>query len=166
MTNFGYMTLYFKYPVPTTINGEPTNMSIKRLQTEIRANANSVNTDLGGGNHRYLGLYLSNIEYTWINPAPTPFEAPAWSSALSINPATTTVDTLHAKEMHHEKMRVYRDCKNIEKALLRYAQNSLEHKYIEPLLNDNTGLVEDNLPTVLIYLDTNYGRVPSEEVKQ
>ena len=42
----------------------------------------------------------------------------------------------------------------------------LEHKYIDPLLNDNTGLIEDNLPTILTYFNTNYGKVLSEEVKQ
>ena len=63
-------------------------------------------------------------------------------------------------------MRMYRERKNVEKALLRHVQNSLEHKYIEPLLNDDMGLIEDNLPTVLTYLDTNYGKILSEEVKQ
>ena len=52
-----------------------------------------------------------------------------------------------------------------EKALLRHAQNALELKYIEPLINEDTGLIEDDLPTVLAYLDTNYGKVLSEEVK-
>ena len=85
---------------------------------------------------------------------------------LTINPAATAVEAVHAKETHHEKMRVYRECKNVEKALLRHVQNALDHKYIEPLLNDDTGLIEDDLPTVLEYLDTNYGKVPSEEVKQ
>ena len=58
MTNVNYATLYFKYPVPTPINGKPTNKSIKRLKTEIHTNAWSIDTDLGGGDHRYLGLYL------------------------------------------------------------------------------------------------------------
>ena len=43
--------------------------------------------------------------------------------------------------------------------------NALEHKYIELLLSEDTDLIELDLPTVLQYLDTNYGRVPSEEVK-
>ena len=68
--------------------------------------------------------------------------------------------------MHHEKMCVYWECKNVEEALLRCVQNDLEHKYIEPLLNDDTGLIEDNLPTVLTYLETICGKVPSEEVKE
>ena len=63
-------------------------------------------------------------------------------------------------------MRLYRECKNVEKAFFRHAQNALENKYTEPLINDNMGLIEDDLPTILAYLDTNYGKVPSEEVKQ
>ena len=106
-----------------------------------------------------------DVEYARINPTPTPFKAPAWPGVLTINPAATAVEAVHAKETHHEKMRVYRECKNVEKALLRHVQNALDHKYIEPLLNDDTGLIEDDLPTVLTYLDKNYAKVPSEEVK-
>ena len=54
-TNVDYVTLYFKYPVPTPINGEPTNKTIKRLKQELRASALSVEIDLGGGDHGYLG---------------------------------------------------------------------------------------------------------------
>ena len=52
------------------------------------------------------------------------------------------------------------------KFLLRHAQNALEAKWIEPLINEDTGLIEDDLPTLLAYLDANYGVVQSEEVKQ
>ena len=164
-TNVDYATLYFKYPVPTPINGEPTNKTIKRLKQELRANSSSVETDLGGGDHGYLGLYLSDVEYANIIPQPTRFEAPVWPGTLTIDPAATAVEAVHAKEVHHEAMRIYRECKNVEKALLRHTQNALEHKYIEPLLNDDTGLIELDLPAVLKYLDENYGKVPSEEVK-
>ena len=166
MTNVNYATLYFKYQVLTSINGEPTNKSIKRLKTEIRVNACSVDTDLGDSDQRYLGLYLLDIEFARINPTPTPFKAPTWPGTLTINPAATAVKDVHVKETHHEKMRVYRECKNVEKALLCHVQNALEYEYIEPLLYDNTGLTEENLPTVFTYLGTNYGKVPSEEVKQ
>ena len=166
MTNVDYETLYFKYPVPTSIKGGPTNKFIKHLKTEIRASPGSVDTDLGGGNHGYLGLYLSDVEYARINPTPTPFQAPAWSGALTINPAAAAVMAVHDKETHHEKMCVYRECKKVDKALLRHVQNTLEHKYIDSLLNDGTGLIEDDSSTLLTYLETNYGKVPSEEVKQ
>ena len=46
--NIDYATLYFKYRIPNPINGEPTDKSLKRLKTELRANASSMDTDLGG----------------------------------------------------------------------------------------------------------------------
>ena len=53
----------------------------------------------------------------------------------------------------------------MEKLLLRHVQSALEPRFIEPLINENTGLIEDDIPTVMTYLDTNYGVVQSEEVK-
>ena len=47
--NIDYATSYFKYPSLTPINGEPTNKLRKRLKTGLRANASSVDTDLGKG---------------------------------------------------------------------------------------------------------------------
>ena len=101
-TNVDYATLYFKYPVPTPINGEPTNKTLKRLKQELRANSSSVETDLGGGDHGYLGLYLSDVEYANIIPQPTRFEAPVWPGTLTIDPTATAVEAVHAKEAHHE----------------------------------------------------------------
>ena len=46
--NVDYANVYFKYKIPTPINGEPSNKSLKRLKTELRANGSSVDTDLGG----------------------------------------------------------------------------------------------------------------------
>ena len=68
--------------------------------------------------------------------------------------------------MHHKELRVYWECKNVEKVLLRHFQNTLEHKCIEPPLNDDMDLIEDDLPTVLTYLDMIYGKVPSEKGKK
>jgi len=42
------------------IQEEPTNKSLKRLQTELQANASSVETNLGRGNEGYLELVLTD----------------------------------------------------------------------------------------------------------
>ena len=165
-TNVDYAMLYLKYPVPTPIIREPTQNTLKWVKHELQANASSVDTDLGGGYHGYLGVYLSDVEYARINPKPTPFIASAWPGVLQIDAAAIAIDALHAKERHHKSMRLYRKYKYLERALLRHTQNALEFKYIEPLLNNDTGLIEDYLPTVLQYLDQSYGKVQSEEVKQ
>ena len=67
-----YVTSYFKYKTPTPIRGKPTSKALKRLKTELQANASSVESDLGGGDYGYLGLILTDIEYSSI-PGTTPF---------------------------------------------------------------------------------------------
>ena len=83
-----YATSYFKYKTPTPIWGQPTHKALQRLKNELQANASSVETELGGGDHGYLGLVLSDTDYANV-PYTCPFEAPTFPSALTI-PATAT----------------------------------------------------------------------------
>ena len=61
-----YASSYFKYKTPTPIQGAPSNKTLKQLKTELRANASSVESKLGGGDHGYLGLVLTDQEYATI----------------------------------------------------------------------------------------------------
>ena len=114
-----YAALYFKYKTPTLIYEEPTNKLLKRLQTELQANASSVETDLGGGNHGYLGLVLTDVKYVSI-PNMQPFVLPNYPPPLVIPANTIPIQALELKEQHSEAKRLYLECKNIEKALLRH----------------------------------------------
>lgn len=84
-----YVAAFFKFKTPTYIQGIPTHKSLKRLKTELRANASSVESDLGGGDHGYLGLVLSATEYANIRPPPPAFVPPAFPGPLTILPGAT-----------------------------------------------------------------------------
>ena len=161
--NVDYANVYFKYKIPTPIHGEPSNKTLKRLKTELRANGSSVDTDLGGGDHGYLGLILSDMEYGRITP--TLFVAPNFPGPSLVDPALTAVQQVQGRETHKEKIALYRECKNVEKALLRHIQTALEEKYLEAMVDEDTGLIEEDIPTVLAYLFATYGKVTAEEVK-
>ena len=67
LDSIDYASSYFKYKTPIPIRGVPTYNDLKQLKLELQANASSVETDLGGGNHGYLGLVLTDAEYASIN---------------------------------------------------------------------------------------------------
>ena len=159
-----YVASYFKYKTPTPIPGTPTYKALKRLKAELRANASSVETDLGGGNHGYLGLVLSDAEYA--NISPTPFVAPAYPAPLAIPAHATQVQAFEARSRHEEAKRLYYECQNVEKALQRHIQDAIEDKYLEHLVDEDTQLIHDDIPDILDYLMENYGRVRSEEVTE
>ena len=107
-------------------------------------NASSVETDLGGSNHGYLGLVLTDKEYNSI-PNIASFVPPHYPAPLVIPPTATAIEALQMKEQHNEQKRLYLECKNIEKALLQHAQDALEDKYIAALIDNYTNLITTDI---------------------
>lgn len=122
-------------------------------------------TDLGGGNHNYLGLVLTDREYAIIQNTQL-FVAPNYPTDLKIPSNATPIQALELKDAHHELKRLYLECKNVEKALLRHKHDAIEQKYIESLVDEYTNLLNDDVPSTLTYLFYNYGKVRLEEVSQ
>ena len=67
-TNIDYINTTFEYPVLTKIQGQPDFQSLKTIKDELKANATTVPTDLGGGANGHLGLVLTPAEYANVNP--------------------------------------------------------------------------------------------------
>ena len=159
-----YAASYFKYKTPTTIQGAPTNKTLKRLKQELPENASSVESDLGGGDHGYLGFVLTDAEYATVTS--TPFVLPTYPATLTIPTGTDQVQALILQEIHKDAKNAYYECKNVEKALQRHVQDAIEDKYLESLVDKDTQLIQDDIPTVLQFLFNAYGKIPPEEVKQ
>ena len=66
-----YKDSYFEHPVLTKICGEPTYETLHHLKNELKANASSVPTTMGGNNHGYLVMITMPAEYHRIAPADT-----------------------------------------------------------------------------------------------
>ena len=164
LSAFNYATSYFKYKTPTPIQGAPTNKTLKLIKQELRANASSAESDLDGGDHGYLGLVLTDAEYATVTA--TPLVPPMYTATLTIPTGTDQVQALNLWDIYKEGKNAYYECKNVKKDLQRHVQDAIEDKYLEPLVDKDTQLIQDDIPTVLQFLFNTYGKVPSEEVKQ
>ena len=86
---------YFQHKLLTKIHGKPTYESLQNISTELKANASSVPTSLGGGQNGHLGLLLSDARYItvahavpWVTPGnPGPFAPPAAGTGPQIEAA-------------------------------------------------------------------------------
>lgn len=104
-----YVTTYFPHKTPTLVRGEPTYNDIKIIKTELRADASSVESDLGGGDYGYLFFTLSDTEYLLIPGITVIAVPPTWPGTFIVKPAFTQVQALHAREQHKEQIQVYRE---------------------------------------------------------
>ena len=67
-----YREAFLQHPTLTKITGDPTYISLAKLERECKANAKYVRSNLGGGDQGHLGLAITATAYTRISPG-TPF---------------------------------------------------------------------------------------------
>ena len=108
-SSINYKDPYFDHLVLTAILGEPTYETLHHLKNELKTNARSVPTTLGGRNHGYLGMILTPAEYHCIAPT-DPFTWPPNLGVFVPNPAGTAAQTESAENTHRLKyIYIFRD---------------------------------------------------------
>ena len=60
----------------------------------------------------------------------------------------------------------YYACKNVVKALELHIQDVSNDRYLETLMNEDTQLIQEDIPMVLKYLFNTYNVVPIKEIKE
>ena len=118
--NINYKDTLFNQANHTSIRGKPTFETLHKLRNEIKANANSVYSNLGGGSHGHLILVLTDAQYALISP--TPFIYPTRPVPLIVPDSTTaptnsniqTIQTIHT-----DRVRLFREVTGVEQALVQ-----------------------------------------------
>ena len=154
---------YFQHKVQTRVHGQPTYETLQTLATEIKANAASVPSTLGGGQYGHLGLVLSADRYAtlattvaWVTPPnPGPF-AP---------PAGTGPQIEAAKDVWRELKLAFHLCQATEKALIAQIVDSIDSIYLRALLNRVTGQYSTDIRAVLMHLFATHGKITPQQVK-
>ena len=92
-----YRNDFFQYEHLTSITEEPTFESLTRLKNELKANALSVPSTLGGGNHVMLGMVLTPAEFALVSN--TPFVRQQYPGPLNFPTGTTAIQSKTLKEL-------------------------------------------------------------------
>ena len=126
--NIDYINASFEYPVLTKIQGLPTYTTLKIIKDEMKANATSVSTDLGGGTNGHLGIMLRPIEYS--NASLIPYNRQVHPGTLIIAPGTSLHESTRLRDDFKEELRQYRECTQVEKALTKKLGTALPQMYL------------------------------------
>ena len=99
-TNIDYKTTNFEYPVLTKISGQPNYELLKTIKNELKANAASVPSNLGGGSNGHLGLVLTPAEYLTVSA--TAYNRPIHPGTLVIPQGPPAVPQYLRQEMRDD----------------------------------------------------------------
>ena len=159
-TNIDYVDTYFEIPTLTKIHGEPTYFQLKELKNELKANATSVTSDLGGGANGHLGLVLTPAEYTTVSA--TAYNRPVHPGPLVIAPGTAQHEATRLRTDHKEAIRLFRETIDVEKALIKQIVAAVEPKYLKNLRDANSNAINVPVHAVLTHLFNRYGEVNAD----
>ena len=145
-TNIDY-TKIFVYCKLTPLTRQPSYEALKQLKDELKANAASVPSDLGGGLHGHLFLVLAAGE--WVIVSATPFVRPGQPPALFIPAGTAHYMRGELCEAHKEEVRVLCEVHNVEATLKKQMVEAIPEMYIKGFINRHTNTLTAPIPTIL-----------------
>ena len=165
MTNQDTAKITTGFPRPTVdpILGLPTYVTIKELHVQLNANAASIFTNLGDGQHGYLRLTVSDAQYNSVSAVP--FVAPVNPGATVTYPFNaTSARTRQADDAHDKAYRLFKDYTLADKALKQLFLGAIEEKYYRVLRNDLIGYANVTTRDLIKHFYTGYGDITSAQL--
>ena len=160
-----YKDTYFQFKELTKIHGEPNYDSIKRMHNEVKANAASVPSTLGGGAFGHLGLVLTPNQYAMVSNAP--FNRPNHPGQCVIPPAATQAQIQAIRDTHTEQLRLFNEVLGVEAALRQQINEAIESSYLQRIRNRQTNAITMPVSDIFhLHLFQNYGEVDSFKLEQ
>ena len=108
----------FEYPDLTRIHGEPTFETIKVVEDELKANAQTVYSSLGGGQHGHFGLVITPFEYSRISNIP--FQSPNAPTPCIVAAGETLQEAQARLHQHNTNVKKF---KNVPESKRHYSNN-------------------------------------------
>ena len=145
--------------------GEPNYQAIKEVERKIIKNASSYPSELGGGNHGYLGLILTPLRYELItgilfSPHPNPGSLPTFPP----NPTQPQIAQISAT--HKEALRLWREQNTLIKAIKKQITNAFEDKNLKEIEDTYTGYNNITIQDIFAYLYDRFGDVTPTELEE
>jgi len=155
----------FPYSTIDKVSGEPTYHIIKEVERKLIKNASSFPSELGGGQHGYLGVVLTPTKYNLVTghdfiPHPNPGSIPTFPD----NPTQPQIARISTT--HKEQLRLWRQQHTVIKALKKQLTNAFEDKLLKEIEDTYTGFNNVSIPEILRYLYDRFGEVTPAELEE
>ena len=158
-----YKNLFFEHPELLKIVDEPNASNLITIRNQVKDNAMSVHTTLGGGQHGHLGLVLTAAQYAAI-PGTQPYERPQHPGALDVPNNATQFIILNLRDQHQEALRRFREVIAMERVIIQQIVQAVHPKYLKAIRNTITNRINKTIPEIFQHLFDTYGDISTEDL--
>ena len=153
------------YPVPTRINGEPDYPNLNTLYKQLKANAKSIHSPLGGGSNGHQGMIMTPIAYARI-PGAVAWQQPEYPGTINIPVNATQHQSNTIRDQWNENMRNFNLATNVNRILKSQLMQAIDEPYLADHIDDDTGDLTTDIPTTMASLFREYGDIESSVIRE
>ena len=163
-SNINFKATHFEYSTLTKIYGPPTYETLTQLTNELKANASSVPSSLGGGAHGHLGLVIPPSQYALLSNIPyvRPRQPPPFFLPQGTDPQVAQM----LRESHVENVRAFRECIGVENALKQQLVTAVDTTWLAPLRNPISNSITMPIVDVIQYLYQVHGKITPDIIHE
>ena len=157
---------YFPHKQLDKVAGTPSTKSLQTVFRQLRRNARSVNSSLGGGQYGHLFLVLT--EDDWNNlPDTVPVIEPTNPGPFELvgnrpNAATVVVQ----EKLHDEQKKNYEKFQALKRILKNQLVEAFDSIYLDPIRCTQTDMITMDLPEIMDFLKSSYGEMTVDEIEE
>ena len=125
---------------PATLNEPPCYATIRKMQTELNANAASVHSNAGNGVHGYLILTMIQAEYLNVTGSDVEFEVPKNPTlAPDHSDDSTAVHFNETNRQHKEDQLIFKTFHDLDRALCKLILEATPLVFLRALNDPDLG---------------------------
>ena len=147
----------------TSLHGKPTFDTLQKILTQLKENASSIPTNLGGVGHRCIGEILSPTSYHNLVPL-APFIGPTPPGTLTVPAKSIQFVISLLKTQHNKALKTYHIYLLIQRELIHKVLDAVESKYLTRLRNRLTGQVPNNICALFFQLVQAYIKITAKNL--
>jgi hypothetical protein len=140
----------------------PTAWTVRELRQELYANAQTVESSLGGGQHGHLGMLMPAAEYILVAHNATPYVLPEPPAAPIYN--GTATHRQQQKEDFNSACKIYYEARDLLIKLRQLMLQAIPNKYIARLRHPTCRYANVHPRTILQHLLDNYGKIKPRDL--
>ena len=161
------MTHNFTLPhdplTPLDTSTRPTPRTIRLLRQELYANACSVRSTMGGGNHGHLGMLMPNEEYVLISNGGIPYVAPDGPPQVPTYAGTAAVVAI-MQANYNQQVKSYEEHQDLSNHIKAMMLQAIPKVYTGTLAHAQLGYANVTPKTILAHLLSKYGEITERDL--
>ena len=165
MTTPTQPTFNFPHPVltPLPVGKKPDYFYLRQLRIEVYANATSVPSALGGGNHGHLGEVINPAAYTMLSLGFN-YVAPVNPGNHPVYPPGADAAQMAGLDRQWQRETIeFQTAQNVRNAIRGQLLLAVPETYLKPIKHRILGFGQVNPATIMDHLMLNYGQMTHED---